>query len=543
MAACRVGLLKNGTFKKVKRSSTIAQAARRNGRIPSKPVYARKQLPVDNTEQGLTYTVDSDGTKIRFKCRIVGKGFLQRAGSFGEVYAATPSDITNRLLFSHSLFKRWATATRDVQQAFLLPSLAEEEWVEFVPPRGFEDKFKRLFNLQDDEVLILVKPLYGLKQASARFSEKRDGVLTGPLGFEAVRADPSFFVHKDKNGNIDAMCAPHVDDVPMAGEAAVVDALMASFADELPTTGEDGEIRAHLKVDISKSADGRYLEYSQPLYAQQILKEAGMTGCRTLPTPSALNVFLTKPTEPATEQELEQMKGFDLPRIVAMLGWLMMISRPDLAESVGVAKAHVQDYRPAHVLYVKGILRYLAGSLDYGLRYTLDTIDGQPDAGQIKVFVDSSFGDDEKLPSKSGGLAIYNGAAVAWWSRKQGRSARSSTDSEIIALDEGARRALWLRQMAMAMGIEGGETLEVFEDNAQASGFANDTKVPKRTRYMRIRLHAVRDDVKFGDIKVSEVASKDNMADALTKPLGRVLFQRFRRLMGVVPCKLHARKM
>jgi hypothetical protein len=392
-------------------------------------------------------------------------------------------------------------------------------------------------------VLILVKPLYGLKQASARFSEKRDGVLTGPLGFEAVRADPSLFIHRDKDGNVDAMCAPHVDDVPVAGEAAAVEAAIARFAEELPTTGEDGEIRAHLKVDISKSADGRTLEYSQPLYAREILKEAGMTGCRPLPTPCDVNVFLQKPTAPATAEELEEMKGFDLPRIVAMLGWLMMISRPDLGFCVGVAKAHVEDYRPAHVCYVKHILKYLAGTLDFGLRYTLDPVDGQPAAGELKVFVDSSFGDNDKSPSKSGGVAIYNGAAVAWWSRKQGRSVRSSTESEIVALDEGARRALWLRQIAMAMDIKGGETIEVFEDNAQASGFANDTKVPKRTRYMNIRYHAVRDDVKFGEIKVTEIASTLNMSDALTKPLRRILFERFRRLMGVVPCRLHARKM
>jgi hypothetical protein len=533
------GLLKNGTFMKVKKDSAEAQAARRNGTIPSKPVYARKQLPVDSTEEGPTYMVESDGTKIRFKCRIVCKGFMQRAGSFGEVYAATPSEITNRLMFSHSLFKKWKSLSRDVSQAFVIPDLPRAEYVVFGPPRGFEEKFRTLFNLKDDDVLILVKPLYGLKQASARFSEKRDGVLTGPLGYEPVRADASFFVHRDKDGNVDALCSPHVDDVPMAGEPAIVDKLMARFAKELPTTGEDGEVRAHLKVDISKSADGRTLEYSQPLYARQIMEEAGMTGCNSVPTPSVPGVVLQKPTEPVTPEELKLMKGFDYPRIVAMLGWLMMISRPDLAECVGVAKAHVQDYRPDHVNYVKYNLMYLAGTLDHGLRYTLDPITGQPDAGQLKVYVDSSFGD----VSKSGGVAIYNGAAVAWWSRKQGRTARSSTDSEIIALDEGARRALWLRQMAMAMGVEGGETIEVFEDNAQAEGFANDTKVPKRTRYLRTRLHAVRDDVKFKDIKVSGVASKDNMSDAFTKPLPKALFCRFRELMGVVPCRLHERQL
>ena len=130
---------------------------------------------------------------------------------------------------------------------------------------------------------------------------------------------------------------------------------------------------------------------------------------------------------------------------------------------------------------------------------------------------------------------------MAWWSRKQGRTTRSSTDSEIVALDEGARRALWLRQIGMALGIDGAETIEIFEDNAQAVGFAEDTKVAKRTKYIDIKYHAVRDDVKYGDVKVTRVATGDNISDAMTKALGRTKFERFRKLMGVVPCKLNGR--
>ena len=72
-------------------------------------------------------------------------------------------------------------------------------------------------------------------------------------------------------------------------------------------------------------------------------------------------------------------------------------------------------------------------------------------------------------------------------------------------------------------------------------GFAGDTKVLKRTKYIDIKQHAVRDDVKFGDLKISKVATGDNLADLMTKALGKIKFARFRQLMGVVPCKLNAR--
>lgn len=137
---------------------------------------------------------------------------------------------------------------------------------------------------------------------------------------------------------------------------------------------------------------------------------------------------------------------------------------------------------------------------------------------------------------------MFGGAAIAWWSRKQGRVTRSSTDSEITALDEGARRALWLRQIGMELGIDGAETLEIFEDNAQAVLFSDSDRLPKRTKYINVRLHAVRDD-RYKEIKMSKIATNDNFSDAMTKNLGRVKFQQFRERMGVVECQLHGRKL
>ena len=277
-----------------------------------------------------------------------------------------------------------------------------------------------------------------------------------------------------------------------------------------------------------------------------------MTGCRTSKTPVPEGQYLRKPAEPITPEEVKQMEGFDYARIVCMLGWLMMISRPDLCVSVANARTRLADPRPRDKRYVRHILRYLAGTLDYGLRYTLDPDSDQPDANQIKLFVDSSFASEPKpelepedttpenqVASRSGGVAVYGGAAVAWWSCKQTRTTRSSTDAEIVALDEGARRGLWLRQIGMAMGIDGAETIEIFEDNAQAVGFANNTRLCKRTKYIDIKYHAVRDDVAYGELAVTKVGTGDNLSDAMTKALGVTKFRKFRALMGVVPCTLH----
>lgn len=52
---------------------------------------------------------------------------------------------------------------------------------------------------------------------------------------------------------------------------------------------------------------------------------------------------------------------------------------------------------------------------------------------------------------------------------------------------------------------------------------------------MDVKYHAVKYDIRHEYVVLETVASEDNVADAFTKPLGRVKFERFRTMMGVVP--------
>jgi len=55
------------------------------------------------------------------------------------------------------------------------------------------------------------------------------------------------------------------------------------------------------------------------------------------------------------------------------------------------------------------------------------------------------------------------------------------------------------------------------------------------SKHIAVKYFAVRNDVKEKRIAVERVATKDNAADLMTKPLGRVKFEEFRSMMGVVP--------
>jgi hypothetical protein len=48
-----------------------------------------------------------------------------------------------------------------------------------------------------------------------------------------------------------------------------------------------------------------------------------------------------------------------------------------------------------------------------------------------------------------------------------------------------------------------------------------------------VRFHFIREHVKNGDVEMTHVASRDQVADIFTKPLPAELFNKFKNLLGM----------
>ena len=55
-----------------------------------------------------------------------------------------------------------------------------------------------------------------------------------------------------------------------------------------------------------------------------------------------------------------------------------------------------------------------------------------------------------------------------------------------------------------------------------------------KSKHIEIKYHYIRDMVQTGVVKLQYVAMKEQIADALTKPLARVKFGYFREKLGVL---------
>lgn len=122
---------------------------------------------------------------------------------------------------------------------------------------------------------------------------------------------------------------------------------------------------------------------------------------------------------------------------------------------------------------------------------------------------------------------------ISWTSRKQATVADSSCYAEYIALHETTHEAIFLRQLLAGLHLLPSAPTRLLCDNDAATRLAEDHVWHSHTTHVRVEYHFTREQVLAGDVSVSRVSSKENIADIFTKPLGKSDFQRLRQYLGI----------
>ena len=110
--------------------------------------------------------------------------------------------------------------------------------------------------------------------------------------------------------------------------------------------------------------------------------------------------------------------------------YVMDCTRPDIAYFVSKLSRYTSNLRVDHWKTIIKVLRYLRYTQNYGLHYTRypAALEGYSDANWISDMKDTK--------STSGYVFTLGGVAVSWKSSKQTCIARSTMESEFIALDK-----------------------------------------------------------------------------------------------------------
>ena len=88
------------------------------------------------------------------------------------------------------------------------------------------------------------------------------------------------------------------------------------------------------------------------------------------------------------------------------------------------------------------------------------------------------------------------------------------------------REIAWLRMLLKELGYAQTKPTPIFIDNRAAIFLAYDAVNHKRTKHIDIRYHYIREHVERNKIQLIPIASKDNIADVMTKPTSNQTFNR-----------------
>jgi hypothetical protein len=450
----------------------------------------------------------STGAVARRKGRIVVDGSGQQLGVDCVQYFAPVVQLTSlRVAVALAAQHGWLLRQVDVDNAFVNSPVEEEVYVR--QPPGFEVRGPA------GELLVyrLRRSLYGLKQAPRNFHTALVDYLLRQ-GFAAASTDPCVLVSASSS----VILLIYVDDILITGTCSqeAVEALLALIRARFPIK-DLGELHWFLGIAVSRDLAQGAITLSQERYITVLLERFGMELAKGVATPGV-------PGEGAAEHPMELLGAEQAKLFRSLVGGLLYISvctRPDVAYCVStLARSMAQPY--AHALAgAKRVLRYLK---EHPLGIVYRRTSG---ALLLTGYADASYAADVGTrKSTTGWVLMLAGAAVAWKSKLQPIVATSTTEAEYVALCFAALECVALRALLEFVGCPQAQPTIFYEDNTAALQLSVNPVAQQATKHIAVRFHKLRELVATRVIDVTYVRTSEQLADILTKALGRVAHRR-----------------
>jgi hypothetical protein len=156
----------------------------------------------------------------------------------------------------------------------------------------------------------------------------------------------------------------------------------------------------------------------------------------------------------------------------------------------------MEEPKQEHMAAMKHLLRYVAGTLEFGLCYRSNNADldlvGYSDSDMARDV------DDHK--STSGVIFFLGGNPVTWFSQKQRVVALSSCEVEYIARAGAACQAVWLRRLIRdVLDVELSPPL-IKMDNMSAMALSKNPVLHDRSKHIDTKFYFIRECVEKGEI-------------------------------------------
>ena len=306
-----------GTWKLVEKPPSVIL-------ITNKFVFAKKR--------------DKDGNLQKYKARLVAKGCAQHPGyDFLEMHSPVVRVETIRSLLAVAAKRKLYIHQMDIKGAYLNGILKEKVYMK--QPEGYDDSTGR--------ICLLIKTLYGLKQARREWNHKFDSKMR-KCGYARLQSDPCIYVwHVGK--------AVWVDDLLIfATTIDLQDKARSDVAKEWEVT-DLGKPQKIIGIEITRTPESIMISSSK--YIESILRKEGHEHCNPVSTPLDSNVQLV----PNPDGEIGN-RSILFARLLGELQYVANVTRPDISYAVNRLVSYTANPSLQHTTAIKNMLQYLSGT-------------------------------------------------------------------------------------------------------------------------------------------------------------------------------------
>ncbi|XP_021767835.1 uncharacterized protein LOC110732199 [Chenopodium quinoa] len=276
--------------------------------------------------------------------------------------------------------------------------------------------------------------------------------------------------------------------------------------------GQDlGSLKYFLGIEVSRSGSGIFL--NQRKYILDLLRDQNMENCNAAPFPMSKGLRLNMDNgDLLGDPEVYR-------RLIGKLLYLNM-SRPGISYVVQQISQFLGAPRKPHFDAALHVLRYLKGSLNFGLFYPTNS------DFVLTGYNDADWGTCSDSGRSLTGYCVFLGnSLISWKTKKQKVVSKSSTEAEYRSMSHTADELIWLERLLAELDITIPTPLTLYCDNVSAIHIAENPCFHEKTKHMRgksqkIDVHYIREQVQYGFIQLKHVRSVLQLADIMTKPLG-----------------------
>ena len=444
-----------------------------------------------------------------FKARLVIGGHRQDPDTMGETYSPTIRHESLNVALAYASHHRASRIrTLDVSGAFLHVPLTGPE----VHMRLSPDVVQELLPLNPDFgpdvdakgclIVRILKAIYGLGESSRQWNEHLLTTLAS-AGYRPTQYDPSLLL-RHRGGRLISILCIHVDDIlafdfDVNPDDSLVTALNRAYGS---ITLHDGPELTYLGMSIIR--DGPYFR----LHQRRLIDAVSYSEPdRPSLCPAPANILGPHDDSPPARDP----KAFvsTLMRILYIVGR----TRFDLLFATTALTCRQQTCTQQDEAALAQLVKFLKTTRDWDYIIAPKNLD-------LVTCADASYATHPDAHGHSGFFCFIGGSVVFARSVKQKLIAKSSTEAELLALNDAVDETLYLRNILTELGCAPQGPTPVFQDNKSTITLANRGDLgSKRTKHFTVRHYFVTDQIRRGFISLQHIPGTVIHADGLTKPL------------------------